>query len=671
MLSEETVSIPGISLNELFCVSTAEFLRPFEDVIDPDIHKDMYLDFQINDRTHTNKITPILRLARPEDAKEIVEIYKELYNGTYPYEEMEDEQEVRKMIQDPTIQWIIYQDPSFDVAGCITFVLDFENKRGYIRGFMLKKEYQGYIDITKAMIGSMIGMCHKYKNEIYTWYVENRTAHAKSQYSMRVCGIAPIGFYPNKDIFLGNIESDVMQILYDERVLRQYRRKKPPQIIPEVIDCYRYSDARYKLGEYNIITPHIRLDFKKVSTLKKKVIKKVKKDKFGYETIYFSFPGSDSFFRFLYTPNAKNFEKTEYKVENLEELYVFIQEFMKCKKELNVRYLEVFLSAYHPRHQQIFFNAGLSPRGYIPSWKYNPKLDRFDDYILFNYFEGLLNKNIQLIKEVWNLIDVISITPNDQVQDIKHDNNSFFLSPKPKGFKLQIHNFLITPKVLKSCLMTGLLIYLSLLLSSIFVAFLSDVSHFTITSHAISALGSKQFTPLPFLFNFACIIGGATMILLNFLLFRQVFLEKSNQFRRIYINYEISKLGLIFGIAGNVGYIFVGIFSLDRAGSEIIIHGSFAGLAFSGFVLSIFSFSVCILFNQTNIPKFYGILGISPLGMSILYCIFLCPLIEWILLFTILISLIPLFFWIKPQHLIIKDALCIMKFTKKYKKNWC
>ena len=118
---------------------------------------------------------------------------------------MEDEQEVRKMIEDPNVQWILYQDNSYNIAGCITFVLDFEYKRGYIRGFMLKKKYQGYIDITKAMIGSMLGMLHKFKGKIYTWYVENRTAHAKSQYSMWVCGIAPIAFYPNKDIFLGKV----------------------------------------------------------------------------------------------------------------------------------------------------------------------------------------------------------------------------------------------------------------------------------------------------------------------------------------------------------------------------------------------------------------------------------------------------------------------------------
>jgi len=226
MLSEETIANSTISLNELFPNFINHFIKPFEKVVDPDIHNGMCLDFELCDRTQKHKVTPILRLARVDDAEELVGIYKELYSGTYPYKEMEDVDEVRKMIQDSSIQWIIYQDPSLNIAGCITFVLDFANKRGYIRGFMLKKKFQGYLDITKAMIGSMIGMVHKYREKIYVWYVENRTAHSKSQYSMWVCGIAPIGFYPNKDVFLGKVESDLMQICYDEKVLRERRKHK-------------------------------------------------------------------------------------------------------------------------------------------------------------------------------------------------------------------------------------------------------------------------------------------------------------------------------------------------------------------------------------------------------------------------------------------------------------
>ncbi|MHA2475301.1 MAG: GNAT family N-acetyltransferase, partial [Promethearchaeota archaeon] len=253
MISDKTYTESTVSLQELFPSYAKQFLEPFENIVEPVFHKDMHLPFKIADRKHSHKVSPTLRLARPEDAHEIVEIYKELYKKTYPYKEMEDEQEVRRMIEDPSIQWIIYQDPSFKIAGCITFVLDFNNSRGYIRGFMLRERYQGYIDITKAMIGSMLGMLHKYKDIILMWYVENRTFHSKSQYSMWVCGIAPVGFYPNKDVFLGEVESDLMQVLYDEKVLREYRSHDIPRVISVVEPCYQYSEERYNLGTYMII----------------------------------------------------------------------------------------------------------------------------------------------------------------------------------------------------------------------------------------------------------------------------------------------------------------------------------------------------------------------------------------------------------------------------------
>ena len=70
-----------VSLGELFPNFTHEFLEPFKNVMDTGINHEMHLDFEISEREHQHKINPILRLARPEDAKEITGIYKELYDG--------------------------------------------------------------------------------------------------------------------------------------------------------------------------------------------------------------------------------------------------------------------------------------------------------------------------------------------------------------------------------------------------------------------------------------------------------------------------------------------------------------------------------------------------------------------------------------------------------------
>ncbi len=78
-----------------------------------------------------------------------------------------------------------------------------------------------------------------------------------------------------------------------------------------------------------------------------------------------------------------------------------------------------------------------------------------------------------------------------------------------------------------------------------------------------------------------------------------------------------------------MGYFFVGVLSNDRAGPNNIYHNSFAGVAFSGFVISIVFYSIYIIFFQTKITKSYGIFGFfGPLLFLGLYFISFSPLIE-------------------------------------------
>ncbi len=628
MLSKQVYSEKTVALEDLFPNFTHEFLEPFKEIVGDKIKLDLHLDFQIKGRKHAHKINPILRLARPEDAEKIIEIYKELYDGTYPYKEMEDVHEVRKMIEDPKVQWIIYQDPSENIAGCITFVLDFENKRGYIRGFMLRKKYQGHIDITKAMISSMLGMLHKYKNVIYVWYVENRTAHAKSQYSMYVCGISPIGFYPNKDIFCGEVESDIMQILYDEKALTSLRSREIPQLIPQVEPCFQFSCERYGLESLVIKDSKMSLDRKLVKALKKSIYGDVSKDSFGYETFTFRFHGSDSFFQFLYTPQVKNFEKVKYKVESREELHVFAKEFLKCKKELSVRYCEVFVSAYNRDHQQIFWDVGFKPRGYIPSWEYSNTESMFKDSILFSIFDGKISGDIQLIDQGYKLIEMLGMATISSAGET--------IPQRKKNVTKVVSSVLSSKKVMKNSLRTSMAMYLVLLAISLLVAIIFGDVGFNLTKHTISDLGNSLFTPAPFLFDTACGLAGAVTVPNSYYIYNIV--KKENSIKGF-----ITRIGLLSGIIGGVGYICVGVFSLERSGPNGIIHGISAIIAFTGFVFSILFFSIPALLQKNIAYKIFGISGIiTPSLLLLLNGILATPLLEWLLLFSILFHIVPL-----------------------------
>jgi len=253
---------------------------------------------------------------------------------------------------------------------------------------MIRKEYQGIIDVTKAIIGSYAWMWSTYKDEILMWYCENRTAHTASQYITSVCGINTVAFFPNKDVFFDQVESDVMGVVFREKALKKYRETQTPQLIRNALDSFLHCDNIYRLGGFNLVCPDIQLNYAKIEALQKSFRKDVIKDKYGYQYIQFFIAGTKSYFSFLHTPCIQNLEKTKYHIDSLEELFVYLEEFLKVIKENSIRYSEAFVSALKPEHQQLFYEFGFRVRGYVPCWSFKNKDKSFEDYVVFNYFEG-------------------------------------------------------------------------------------------------------------------------------------------------------------------------------------------------------------------------------------------------------------------------------------------
>jgi len=410
MITQKVISYPVIPYKKLSPNSVDEFLEIFEDVLDLDLENGMDLDFQIDSKMGNNKISPTLVLAKPWDAEEIANICKEVYEGTYPYKEIEDKRKVRKMIESPEHHFILFKVGD-SVAGCFRCALDFEHKKGYTGGFMVKKEYQKTLDVTKSIIGCYTWMWSTYKKEILIWYCENRTAHAASQYITSVCGINTVAFFPNKDVFYDQVESDVMGVIYQEKTLSTYRERKTPMLIRNALDSFLHCDNLYGLGSFNLVSPDLTLDYDKVSELHRNFRKDVITDKYGYRYYQFFLSGTKSYFTFLHTPNIQNIEKTKYHIDCLEELYVYLEEFLKCMKENSIRYSEVFVSVYSPEHQQLFYEFGFRARGYVPCWTYNKSEKIFEDYVVFNYFEGEVPQ-AEFLPVGQELVDILNLQVN-------------------------------------------------------------------------------------------------------------------------------------------------------------------------------------------------------------------------------------------------------------------
>jgi hypothetical protein len=116
------------------------------------------------------------------------------------------------------------------------------------------------------------------------------------------------------------------------------------------------------------------------------------------------------------------------------------------------------------------------------------------------------------------------------------------------------------------------------------------------------------------------------------------------------LRFRLSSNAFFFGLMGNIGYIFVGIFSEDRNAPlldfasyhDVVSFFSFTGFAFGAFFIG----WIIVLYN-TKIPKLFGTYGIiGPPTMLFIFLFTREALWEWILLFSILLWIIPLIFMI-------------------------
>ena len=180
-----------------------------------------------------------------------------------------------------------------------------------------------------------------------------------------------------------------------------------------------------------------------------------------------------------------------------------------------------------------------------------------------------------------------------------------------------------------------ILLVLNVLLSSFF--------GFSLLRNYISDLGSKNVIPFPYIHDLICVFGGIVSLPVNF------FVRK--KLRIVYKNSKHSVLfvefGVVLGIIGNIGYIFLGVFSLDRAGPGDIYHGIIAFISFGGYILSIFFFSLNIVLSHKCKLKNLGLFGlVVPITLLFAYCALTIPIIEWFLLSSILVFLLLLNYYV-------------------------
>jgi hypothetical membrane protein len=218
--------------------------------------------------------------------------------------------------------------------------------------------------------------------------------------------------------------------------------------------------------------------------------------------------------------------------------------------------------------------------------------------------------------------------------------------------RANFYNYVTSYNLVKHSAIIVMIGYISLLIIAVIIASLLDPDGYTIWDNWISDLGASDHTPAPVLYDIACILAGSMTIPFTFYLEKVLapMPERTKLKEQHYsrLRFRLSSFAFLFSIIGNLGYIGVGIFSADRDFKSLSVLGEgphviMSYLTFGGFTLGAFFMGWLIVLYETNIPKSLGIYGIfGPLIVSILNLIESTPLLEWLLLFSILLWIIPL-----------------------------
>lgn len=218
----------------------------------------------------------------------------------------------------------------------------------------------------------------------------------------------------------------------------------------------------------------------------------------------------------------------------------------------------------------------------------------------------------------------------------------------------RIYDKLTEPKVVKISIYISLLSFFPGLIIGLAIAINYGPIGYSLWYNYISDLGSKVYTPTPFILDLTVIITSIFIVPLILNMSRLYSSEMSDNIDNSKKIHYINIFRRIFGYSGIVSLIFgvlgmfnVGIFSLDR--SPLNIHYFFAALTFGGFAFGSFFTGLAIVMKKKIFPRIIGYFMVfGPPAASILYIINPQPLtrefLEWVMTFMALIWYYPLVF---------------------------
>ncbi|MBY8981334.1 MAG: DUF998 domain-containing protein [Candidatus Lokiarchaeota archaeon] len=174
-----------------------------------------------------------------------------------------------------------------------------------------------------------------------------------------------------------------------------------------------------------------------------------------------------------------------------------------------------------------------------------------------------------------------------------------------------IYKIITNVKFVKITTILGIFSYTVLFFLSFIITIYFGNNPFSPMSNFISELGKLYYSPTPFIFDLACIISGIFTFPFAFYFLKHINLNfedknSNNKHNKLFRRLRISSFLSI--IIGDIGFIGIGIFSLDR--NYFYMHFFSASFVLCGYISSTFFISLLIVLKKFSLPTIMGVIGL-------------------------------------------------------------
>ncbi|TXT63155.1 MAG: membrane protein of unknown function [Promethearchaeota archaeon] len=199
-----------------------------------------------------------------------------------------------------------------------------------------------------------------------------------------------------------------------------------------------------------------------------------------------------------------------------------------------------------------------------------------------------------------------------------------------KSLPGNMYQQLLQKKVAKIFTISAIIIYWTAFFSSILLVILIGENYYSPVFHYISDLGSLKFSPFPIIFDIGCIFAGLFSFPISIYVYHSLRIKTKPYVENNHLLQTNLNLILISGFLGNIGFMGVGLFSVDR--NFFNVHFIFFITLFAGYYFLAFLVGTLYIFFKIKINKFVALYGFfSSIFVFIISVVLLLFSIEWIL----------------------------------------